>query len=330
MNRPADPASTDPVLAGLLAQITGHRPGADMQLITRAYQAAAYWHQGQTRKSGDPYLTHPVAVAAIVADLDADDQMVCAALLHDTAEDTPYTLTAMRQEFGAEITGLVAAVAALDQVPAEQVSAACADDAAAVALAGDRRALVIKLADRLHNTRTIRYLPRAKQVDKSRQTLAFMVPLARTLGMDSIGAELESRAAATLRKRPGSASGGLLTAAAALLPPEARARWRAEWLAELQVLPTRREQLRFAVQIVLGIGRLAVTLYQPAAAVRRAFGAVLTAAVAASGLVAGGWRAALALAATVLAVLAAVLWILHSHDRTQRLADLIRALRGRR
>jgi HD domain len=257
MNQPAGPASTDPVLAGLLAHITGHRPGADAQLITRAYQAAAHWHQGQQRRSGDPYLTHPVAVAAILADLGADDQMLCAALLHDTVLDTPYPLTAMRQEFGAEVTGLVAGVMALDQVPAEQVSAARADAAAEVALAGDRRALVIKLADRLHNTRTIRYLPRAKQVDKSRQTLAFMVPLARALGMDAIGAELESRAAATLRKRPGSASGGLLTVAAALLPTEARARWRAEWLAELQVLPTRREQLRFAVQIVLGIGRLA-------------------------------------------------------------------------
>jgi len=327
MNHPSGPAGTDPVLAGLLAQIARHRPGADAQLITRAYRAAAYWHQGQRRKSGDPYLTHPVAVAAILAGLGADDQTLCAALLHDTVEDTPYPVTAMRQEFGAEVTGLVAAVTALDQVPAAQVSAACADQAAAIALAGDRRALMIKLADRLHNTRTIRYLPWATQVDKSRQTLAFMVPLARALGMDSIGAELESRAAATLKRRPGTAPGGLLAVAAALLPPEARARWRAEWLAELQVLPTRREQLRFAIQIVLGIGRLAVTLYQPAAAVRRAFGAVLTAATAASALVAGGWRAALALAATVLAVLAAVLWILHSHDRTQRLADLIRAVR---
>jgi hypothetical protein len=181
MNQSSGPASTDPVLAGLLAHISRHRPGADAQLITRGYQAAADWHQ-------------------------------------------------------------------------------------------DRRALVIKLADRLHNTRTIRYLPRAKQVDKSRQTLAVMVPLARTLGMDSIGAELESRAAATLRKRPGSASGGLLTVAAALLPPEARARWRAEWLAELQVLPTRREQLRFAVQIVPGIGRLTVTLHrQRLAGLIRAF-----------------------------------------------------------
>lgn len=325
MNQSASPASADPLLAGLLARIASHRPDADGQLITRAYQAAAHWHQGQLRKSGDPYFTHPVAVAAILAGLGVDDQTLCAGLLHDTAADTPYTLAAMRQEFGAEVTGLVAAAMALDQVPVEQLSAA------AEALTADRRALMLKLADRLHNTRTIRYLPRAKQVDKCQQTLDVMVPLARALGMDSIGAELESRATATLRRRPGgAASGHLLTAAAAVLPAEARDRWRAEWLAELQVLPTRRERATFAVQIVLGIGRMATTLYQPAAAARRAFGIVLTAAVAASGLVVGGWRVAVALAAGVLAVLAALLWVLRSDDRTRRLAELIRAARGSR
>lgn len=103
-------------------------------------------------------------------------------------------------------------------------------------------------------------------MDKSRQNLDVMVPLARALGMDSVGTELESRAAATLRRRPGgTGTGRLLSAAAAVLPPEARVRWRAEWLAELQVLATRRERLTFAVQIVLGIGRMATTLYQPAA-----------------------------------------------------------------
>jgi HD domain len=329
MDQLATPASSDPLLTGLLARITSYRPDADLQLITRGYQAAAYWHQGQQRKSGDAYLTHPVAVAAILAGLGADDQTLCAALLHDTAEDTAYTLAAMRQEFGAEITGLVAATSALDKMPAEQVSAACTDSAAAIALAGDRRALVIKLADRLHNTRTIQHLPRAKQLDKSRQTLDVMVPLARTLGMDSIGAELKSRAAATLKQRPGgSASSHVLTAAAVVLPRAARARWRAEWLAELHYLPTRRERATFAVQIVLGVGRLATTLYQPAAAVRQAFGVVLTTAAAASGLVAGGWRAAVALAATVLAVLAGLLWVLGSDHRTRRLAELIRAARG--
>lgn len=142
MNQPAGPASSDPLLTGLLARITGHRPDADGQLITRAYRAAARWHQGQQRKSGDPYVTHPVAVASILAGLGADDQTLCAALLHDVVEDTPYTLAAMRQEFGAEITGLVAAVMALEHVPAERVAAACTDSAAAIALAGDRRALM--------------------------------------------------------------------------------------------------------------------------------------------------------------------------------------------
>ncbi len=270
-----------------------------------------------------------MAVAAILAELGADDQTLCAALLHDTVQDTPYTLAAMRQEFGAEVTGLVAATTALDSAPADQINAACTDSAAAIALAGDRRALVIKLADRLHNARTIQHLPRARQLDKSRQNLDVMVPLARSLGMDSIGAELESRATATLKQRPGgTASGQLLAAAAVVLPRAARARWRAEWLAELHYLPTRRQRAMFAVQIVLGVGRLAATLYQPAAAVRQAFGVVLTAAAAASGLVAGGWRAAVALAATVLAVLAAVLWVLGSDDRSRRLAELIRAVRG--
>lgn len=323
------PASSDPLLTGLLARIASHRPGADGQLITRAYQAAAHWHQGQTRMSGDAYLTHPVAVAAILAELDPDDQMLCAALLHDTVQYSGYTLAAMRQDFGAEIAGLVAAVMAVDGIAAEQVHAIGTDIAAA--LVGDRRALVIKLADRLHNTRTIRHLPRARQLDKSRQTRDVMVPLARTLGMDSIGAELESRAAATLSGRPGgTASGQLLAVAAAVLPPGARDRWRAEWLAELHYLPTRRERIMFAAQIVLGIGRLAAMLYQPAAAIRRAFGVVLAAAAVASGLVVGGWRAAIAVSAAILAVLAAVLWVLRCDDRTRRLAELIRAVRGHR
>lgn len=255
MTEPSSVPSGDRLLARLLTRITSRRPDADTQLITRAYAAAAHWHQGQERRSGDAYLTHPVEVAGILADAGEDDQTLCAA----------------------------------------------------------------------------RHLPRAKQVLKSRQTLDVMVPLARTLDMDSVGAELESLAAATLRRggnHPGGAPGRLLAATAGLLPPEARARWRAEWLAELQVLPTRRERVRFAAEIVLGMGRLAVTLYRPAAAVRQAFGAVLTAAVAASGLVVGGWRSAAAVAATVVAVLGAVLWILRSDDRTRRLAELIRAVRG--
>jgi GTP pyrophosphokinase len=332
MNQPSSPASHgSDLLTGLLGRIAAARPDADTGLITRAYAAAAYWHEGQQRRSGDPHITHPVAVAEILAEADEDDQTLCAALLHDVVDDTPCTLAALRQEFGEDIAGLVAAVMALDAAPAEQVTAACTSGEAAVALAGDRRALVIKVADRLHNIRTLRHLPHARQLDKSRQTLDVVVPLARTLGMDAIGAELQSLASATLqqaRQRPGTASGHLLAASTALLPTAARARWREEWLAELQMLPTRRERLRFAMQIVAGIGRLVVTLYQPGGVLRQGFSAVLTAAVAASGLVVGGWRAAMTMAAAAVAVLGAVIWVLRNDDRTHRLTELIHAVRA--
>jgi hypothetical protein len=334
MNLPssrAASAGSGDLLPGLLRLLASKRPDADALLITNAYETAACWHQGQNRRSGDPYITHPVAVAAILAGIGADDPTVCAALLHDIVDDTPYTLAAMRGKFGAEITGLVEATMVLDTAPADQVAAVCTDGAAAIALAGDERALVIKLADRLHNIRTLRHLPRAKQVLKSRQTLEVMVPLAATLQMDAIRSELEILASATLQRhgqRPQTASGRLLTATAALLPASARARWREEWLAELHVLATRRERITFAAQIVLGIGRLAVTLYQPGALLRQAFSAVLTAVVAASGLVVGGWKAAAAMAAAVAPILSAAVWILHSDDRTRRLCQLVCALRG--
>ena len=249
-----------------------------------------------------------MAVAEILADVGESDQTLCAALLHDVVADTPCTLAAIREEFGGEIAGLVGAVMALDAAPAG-LTAAGNDSMAAVAAPGDRRALVIKVADRLHNIRTLRHLPHAKQLRKSQQALDVVVPLARTLGMHDIGAELESLASATLqrgRHRPGAASGHVLAAIAALLPASARARWREEWLGELHELATRRERVRFAVQIAAGIGRLAVTLYQPGALLRQAFSAILTAAVAASGLVVGGWRTTTAMAAAAVAVLGSV------------------------
>jgi HD domain len=266
MNAPSAPAGGGGgLLGGLLRIVTTGRPDADTGLIENAYDAAAHWHQGQRRKSGDPYITHPVAVAVILAEMGADDATLCAALLHDVLADTSCTPAALREAFGAEIEGLVTATMALDRASAGQLATACADIDAAAASAGDERALLIKVADRLHNMRTLRHLPRATQMRKSRQTLDVVVPLARTLRVDAIGSELESLASATLRRRgrrPGTASGHLLSALAALLPASARARWRQEWLAELHRLGTRRERLGFAIQIALGIGRLAVTLYR--------------------------------------------------------------------
>jgi hypothetical protein len=334
MSLPSSPAASDgsgELLAGLLRRVSSTRTSADTRLISNAYEVAAYWHQGQKRKSGDPYITHPVAVAAILAETGADDPTLCAALLHDVTDTTPYTLAALRGKFGAEIAYLVGAAMALDMLPPDQVTAAYTESAAAVALAGDERVLQIKLADRLHNTRTVEYLPRAKQVLKSRYTLEAMVPLARVLQMETISSELENLAFAVLRRhgrRPRTASGRLLAATATLLPGTTRARWREEWLAELHTLSSRRERLTFAAQIVLGVGRLALTLYQPTNAGKRIGSAVLAAAVAAAAFTAGGWRATTALAATVIAVLTTLSWILTSDDRTARLSKLINVLRN--
>jgi (p)ppGpp synthase/HD superfamily hydrolase len=246
------------LLNGLLRFVAGLRSDADLPLITSCYDVADRQHRGQRRRSGDPYITHPVAVAMIVAGLGGDDQMVCAALLHDVIEDTACTMTALRGEFGAEIADLVAATMTLDAAASGRLAGA----AARGHRPAERRALMIKLADRLHNMRTLSYLPRATQVRKSRQTLAVLVPVARALQVHAVGLELEDLASATLRRhrRPPGTSGQVLSVTAGLLPPAARARWRAEWLAELHVLPTRRPRVRFVAQTLRGILRLAVTL----------------------------------------------------------------------
>lgn len=240
-------------VAGLLSAVSSARPDADLELIVRAYLVAERWHRGQLRKSGDPYITHPVAVAVILAGMGADDPTLCAALLHDVPEDTGCTIDMLRAEFGDELAGLVEQVQALD---------ARGDDEA-VGLAGDRRALMIKLADRLHNMRTIGWLPSARQVDKSLETLRFQVPVARALGADGISAELADLASATLREhhyQPPTASGQALCASAVLLPARSRARWREEWLAELDQLPTRTARAAFAAQMIIGISRMAIAL----------------------------------------------------------------------
>jgi hypothetical protein len=320
----ADHAGSD-LLAGLLRVIARTQPDADTGLITKAYEVAAYWHRDQRRMSGDPYITHPVAVAAILAGIGADDATLCAGLLHDVVYDSSCTLAALRSEFGAEIADLVSGTMALS---ARSGGLAIVG---AVAAMHDNRALVIKVAEQLHNMRTLRHLPRAKQVRKSAETLNVLVPAAGTLHMDAVKTELENLASATLQRhdqRSGTASGHVLAATTALLPASARARWRDEWLGELHTLTSRRERAAFAVQTLLGVGRLTVTLYQPEAVLKRAFRAIFAAGVTASGLFLGGWRAVAAVTATVIAVLAAITWVLHSDDRTRRFAQLITAFRN--
>ena len=188
----------NPVLEPLIKTVRGTHPKADVRLIERAYESAAYWHRDQKRRSGDPYITHPLAVATILAELGMNTETICAALLHDTVEDTPYTLTELRGEFGEDVAALVDGVTKLDKVKYGDSAEAETVRKMVVAMSRDIRVLVIKLADRLHNMRTLRYLPREKQERKSREVLEIFAPLAHRLGMTKVKWELEDLAFATL------------------------------------------------------------------------------------------------------------------------------------
>jgi hypothetical protein len=189
--------AADP-LGGLREALHTARPDADVDLLRRAYDVAALCHQGQFRRSGDPYVTHPLSVATILAGLGADDQTLCAAILHDTVEDTPYTLTAMSREFGTGIAAMVAGIMALDG--SRRRSRHKLARAIAAAQSADTRVVEMKLADRLHNMQTIRFLPQPKQLHRARQSLDIFVPLAEQLSMHTVTSELETLASATLTR----------------------------------------------------------------------------------------------------------------------------------
>jgi len=267
--QPQPAACQDDALAGLRAILRVTRPGADTELIRRAYDVAAYWHRGQTRRSGDAYITHPLAVATILAETGADDAMLCAGMLHDTIEATPCTLAALSCEFGAEVAALVAGTAALDQIKGRRGRKLA--QVMAAATSADVRVLAIKLADRLHNMRTVQFIPQAKQLRKARESLDIFVPVASQLSMGMIEAELETLSYATMKRNrhARSVSGRLLIAMTALLPAATRTRWCEEWLGELHTLPARRDRAGFAMHTVLGIPRLAFTVRMPAPGHRR-------------------------------------------------------------
>ncbi|MFD4399349.1 RelA/SpoT family protein [Kitasatospora sp. NPDC058397] len=191
----------NPVLEPLFRSIRANDPKADPALlrdIERAYAVAEKWHRGQKRKSGDPYITHPLAVATILAELGMDAATLMAGLLHDTVEDTDYGLETLRKDFGDSVALLVDGVTKLDRVKFGEAAQAETVRKMVVAMAKDPRVLVIKLADRLHNMRTMRYLKREKQEKKARETLEIYAPLAHRLGMNTIKWELEDLAFAIL------------------------------------------------------------------------------------------------------------------------------------
>jgi guanosine-3',5'-bis(diphosphate) 3'-pyrophosphohydrolase len=195
------PGAVKPVLEPLAAIHRQLHPNADLALLQQAYDVAEERHDGQKRKSGDPYITHPLAVATILAELGMDTTTLVAALLHDTVEDTGYLLEELGADFGDEVAHLVDGVTKLDKVKLGAAAEAETIRKMVVAMARDPRVLVIKLSDRLHNMRTMRFLPPEKQARKARETLEVFAPLAHRLGMATVKWELEDLAFALLHPK---------------------------------------------------------------------------------------------------------------------------------
>jgi guanosine-3',5'-bis(diphosphate) 3'-pyrophosphohydrolase len=175
-----------------------HHPKADVSIIERAYTTAEIAHRGQKRRSGEPYITHPVAVAQILADLGIGPKTLAAALLHDTVEDTEYSLDLLRRDFGDEIAMLVDGVTKLDKLKYGDSAQAETVRKMVVAMSKDIRVLVIKLADRLHNARTWGFVPAESATRKAQETLEIYAPLAHRLGIQTIKWELEDLSFAVL------------------------------------------------------------------------------------------------------------------------------------
>jgi GTP pyrophosphokinase len=187
-------------LAEVLVPFRARHPKAQTTLVRRAYEVAVKAHEGQVRVSGDPYIQHPLAVAAILADLGLDDVTLAAALLHDAVEDTGMTLDRVIADFGGEVAAIVDGVTKLDRVrfDSKEAQQAASMRKMLVAMAKDIRVLLIKLADRLHNMRTLAALPKEKQQRIAQETIDIYAPLAHRLGIAEVNRQLEDLAFATL------------------------------------------------------------------------------------------------------------------------------------
>src|SRR3954451_774772 len=187
-------------IAPLLASYRVRHPKSPTALISRAYAEAANAHLGQLRNSGEPYIEHPLSVAMIVAELGLDDVTIAAALLHDAVEDTKLSLDEIRATFGNEVADIVDGVTKLERVrfDSKEAQQAATMRKMLVAMAKDLRVLLIKLADRLHNMRTIAAMPSSKQARTAQETLDIYAPLAHRLGMQDMKQQLEDLAFAAL------------------------------------------------------------------------------------------------------------------------------------
>ena len=177
----------------VIAKRKDHSRWIDTKLILKAYNYANIQHKGQKRKSGEPYIIHPLNVAYILADIGLDESTICAALLHDVVEDTEVSEDDLKKEFGEEITSMVLGVTKLSNISFSSVEEQQAEDYRKMFLAmgKDIRVILIKLADRLHNMRTLKYLKRDRQIANAKETMDLYAPLANRLGLYSLKWELE-------------------------------------------------------------------------------------------------------------------------------------------
>jgi len=178
------------------AQVRAYNPDADLSGLDRAYDFAVKAHEGQSRKSGEPFVNHPIEVALILAELHLDTATLKAALLHDTVEDSDATIEQVRSEFGDEVAELVDGVTKLGRIEFESLSEQQSNNLRKmlIAMAKDIRVILIKLADRLHNMRTLAALPPERRIDKARETMEIYAPLAHRLGISQVKWELEDLA----------------------------------------------------------------------------------------------------------------------------------------
>lgn len=180
-----------PMIAPVVRAVRRYHPDEDIRVLQRAYEVANHYHEGQKRKSGDPYITHPVAVTAILAEMGATGPVLAAGLLHDTVEDTDYTMEQLTEEFGEEVAYLVDGVTKLDKMTYGENASIETIRKLVLSMSKDIRVLLIKLADRLHNARTWRFVPQASAAKKAEETLKIYAPLAHRLGLNTIKWELE-------------------------------------------------------------------------------------------------------------------------------------------
>ena len=194
LEAPADFTSPEVLYQELIASIRRYHPSDDISMIEKAYHVADNFHKEQKRKSGEPYIIHPLCVAIILADLEMDKETIAAGILHDVVEDTVMTLDELGKEFGEEVALLVDGVTKLTQLSwsmdkmelqAENLRKMF------LAMAKDIRVIIIKLADRLHNMRTLQYMKPEKQKEKARETMEIYAPIAHRLGISKIKIELD-------------------------------------------------------------------------------------------------------------------------------------------